>query len=126
MRSASAAVAALVACAVLAGGASAGVSTRPRVTVFGDSVAAALLYQSTARAALARGLDLQIDAKVCRRLAEIGCPYQGDRPQSVLALVSKPAKPLGSVVVIDVGYNDDPSDYGDDVDNVMQALVVRV
>ena len=82
MRTAVAAVAALTACALLAGTASAAGSTRPRVTVFGDSVAAALLYQSTARATLARGVDLQIDAWVCRRLVEIGCPYQGDRPRA--------------------------------------------
>jgi lysophospholipase L1-like esterase len=123
VRTASAAIAALAACALLANAASAGGSVRPRVTVFGDSVAAALSYQGTARKTLAKGLDLQIDAKVCRRLAEIGCPYQGDRPQSVLSLVTQPAKPLGSVVVIDVGYNDVPSDYGDDIDRVMQALV---
>ena len=123
MRTASAAVATLVACALLAGAASAGGSARPRVTLFGDSVAAALAYQATARKTLGKGLDLQIDAKVCRRLAETGCPYQGDRPQSVLSLVTQPARPLGSVVVIDVGYNDVPSDYGADIDRVMQALV---
>ena len=123
MRTASAAVAALAACALLAGTARGGGSVRPRVTLFGDSVAAALSYPGAAHKTLAKGLDLQIDAKVCRRLAEIGCPYQGDRPQSVLALVTQPAKPLGSVVVIDVGYNDPPSEYGDDVDRVMQALV---
>ena len=60
---------------------------------------------------------------MCRRLAETGCPYKGDRPQSVLSLVEKPAQPLGSVVVIDVGYNDVPSDYGADLDRVMQVLV---
>jgi len=123
VRTASAAVAALAACALLAGIASAGGSVRPRVTLFGDSVAAALSYQGTARKTLAKGLDLQIDARVCRRLAEVGCPYEGDRPQSVLSLVTQPANALGSVVVIDVGYNDVPSDYGDDLDRVMQALV---
>lgn len=122
MRTASALVAALVACA-LAGTASAGGSARPRVTLFGDSVAAALVYQQAARRTLGKGLDLQIDAKVCRRLAETGCPYKGDRPASVLSLVTQPEKPLGSVVVIDVGYNDVPSDYGADIDRVMQALV---
>ena len=123
MRPTSAVVAALVACALLASAAAGDAAARPRVTLFGDSVAAALAYQSRARATLAKGLDLQIDAEVCRRLAEVGCPYDGARPESVLSLVSKPAKPLGSVVVIDVGYNDVPSDYGDDVDRVMQALV---
>ncbi len=123
VRTTSALVAALVACASLAATASAGGAARPRVTLFGDSVAAALVYQTSARNALAKGFDLQIDAKVCRRLAETGCPYKGDRPESVLSLVTQPAKPLGSVVVIDVGYNDPPAEYGDDVDRVMQALV---
>jgi hypothetical protein len=122
VRTASAAVAALVACALLAATASAGGTVRPRVTLFGDSVAASLTLQAKARKTLGKGLDLHIDAKVCRRLAETGCPYKGERPPSVLQLVTQPAKPLGSLVVIDVGYNDVPSDYGADIDRVMQAL----
>ena len=92
------------------------------MTLFGDSVAAALTLQPTARALLGKGIDLRIDAKVCRRLVEVGCPFGGERAPSVLALVSKPAAPLGEVVVVDVGYNDVPTDYGADVDRVMQAL----
>ena len=120
---ASVVVVVLITCAILAGTATAGGSARPRVTVFGDSVAAALQYQKMARSTLGKGFDLQLDARVCRRLAEIGCPYLGDRPQSVLSLVSAPSKPLGRIVVVDVGYNDVPSDYGADLDRVMQALV---
>lgn len=108
----------------LASTASAGSSARPRVTLFGDSVAAALTYQGKARTALAKGLDLRIDAKVCRRLARTGCPYEGDRPPSVLALVES-TESLGDLVVIDVGYNDVPSDYGADIDRVMQSVVRR-
>lgn len=100
-----------------------GTSARPRVTFFGDSVAAALASERQARTVLGKGLDLRIDAKVCRRLAETGCPYRGDRPPSVLALVERPTEPLGGVVVVDVGYNDDPTAYGGDIDRVMQALV---
>jgi hypothetical protein len=113
----------LLAASVLASSASGAETARPRVTLFGDSVAAALAYQGKARATLAKGLDLQVEAKVCRRLAEAGCPYMGERPPSVLSLVDKPARALGDVVVVDVGYNDDPIAYGDDVDRVMQALV---
>lgn len=47
----------------------------------------------------------------------------GDRPPSVLALVEQSTEPLGSIVVVDVGYNDDPASYGDDLDRVMQVLV---
>ena len=123
MRRITALAAALTACALLAGTASGGGSVKPRVTLFGDSVAAALSYQGKARSTLARGFDLRVEAKVCRRLVETGCPYKGDRPASVLALVEKPATPLGDVVVIDVGYNDIPATYGEDIDRVMQALV---
>src|SRR5688572_2688934 len=91
----------IVAAAVSTSTASAAGSARPRVTLFGDSVAAALTYPGKARTTLAKGLDLRIDAKVCRRLAETGCPYKGDRPPSVLALVEG-AGPLGDLVVIDV------------------------
>lgn len=123
MRFAVGTVACVLAAALGATAASGGTATRPRVTFFGDSVAAALALEPRARTMLAKGLDLRIDAKVCRRLAETGCPYRGDRPASVLALVERPAEPLGSVVVVDVGYNDDPSAYGDDLDRVMQVLV---
>jgi hypothetical protein len=115
-------VSVVTAVAAMAGPASASTNARPRVTLFGDSVAASLTYPGKARKTLAKGIDLQIDAKVCRRLAETGCPYRGDRPASVLALVEQPAQALGDVVVIDVGYNDDPGAYATDIDRVMQAL----
>ena len=123
MRRVVAVLAVVLAALVASSAASAGSTARPRVTFFGDSVAAALAYEKKARTLLAKGLDLQFDAKVCRRLAETGCPYKGERPSSVLSLVEKPARPLGSVVVIDVGYNDVPADYGADLDRVMQVLV---
>ena len=123
MRRVVAVLAVVLAALVASSAASAGSTARPRVTFFGDSVAAALAYETKARTLLSKGLDLQFDAKVCRRLAETGCPYKGERPSSVLSLVEKPARPLGSVVVIDVGYNDVPADYGADLDRVMQVLV---
>jgi len=122
MRLAASITALVLATAVAAATAAGSSSARPRVTFFGDSVAAALSYEAKARTMLGKGLDLKIDAKVCRRLAETGCPYRGDRPTSVLSLVEQPAEPLGSLVVVDVGYNDDPTSYGDDLDRVMQVL----
>jgi len=123
MRLALGIVACILATTIAATAASGSTSARPRVTFFGDSVAAALAYEAKARRMLGKGLDLKIDAKVCRRLAETGCPYRGDRPPSVLALVEQSTEPLGSIVVVDVGYNDDPASYGDDLDRVMQVLV---
>ena len=94
------------------------------MTLFGDSVAAALTLQPTARALLGKGIDLRIDAKVCRLLlVEVGCLFGGERAPSVPRSSRKPpTAALGEVVVVDVGYNDVPTDYGADVDRVMQAL----
>lgn len=122
MRLPVATLACALAAALTAAAATGGTSVRPRVTFFGDSVAAALAYEPKARTLLAKGLDLRLDARVCRRLAETGCPYRGVRPPSVLTLVERPDEPLGSTVVIDVGYNDPPDGYGADVDRVMQVL----
>ena len=109
--------------AIAAGSATAASTARPRVTFFGDSVAAALAYERKARTLLSKGLDLRIDAKVCRRLAETGARTAATAPRASCPLVEKPSESLGDVVVIDVGYNDDPGDYGRDIDRVMQALV---
>ena len=75
-----------------------------------------------ARALLGRGIDLQLDAKVCRRLVGTSCPFQGRRPPNVVDTIAT-TKRLGEVVVIDVGYNDDPATYATGIETVMTALV---
>ena len=52
----------------------AGVARRPRVTVIGDSVQASFSYVPKAVRRLGKGLDLRMDAKVCRRLVARSCP----------------------------------------------------
>lgn len=97
------------------------VEARPRVTVIGDSVAASLLHVPKARAVLGRGLDLHVDARVCRRLVGTSCPFQGSRPANVVDTIAS-SPDLGAVVVIDVGYNDDPGEYRAGIETVMRAL----
>jgi hypothetical protein len=118
------AVLAVTAAVLGASAAPAATSARPRVTLIGDSVAASLTFVPQARALLGRGVELELDAKVCRRLVGTSCPYRGSRPTNTLDAIAD-TKRLGEVVVIDVGYNDDPSEYTAGIDPVMRALVAR-
>jgi lysophospholipase L1-like esterase len=95
---------------------------RPQVTFIGDSVAASLLYVSDAKRQLGRGLDVRLDLKVCRRLAQPSCTYQGETPATALQVIQRGGSSLGDVVVIMVGYNDAASQYRSGLDRVMRAL----
>jgi lysophospholipase L1-like esterase len=96
--------------------------TRPRVTLIGDSVAASLNYVPAAVRRLGAGLDLRVDAKVCRRLVAPSCAYQGTAPPTALETIQRAGASLGHTVVINVGYNDAGQFYGRDLDRVMRAL----
>jgi hypothetical protein len=95
----------------------------PRVTVIGDSVASVLRSNTDAESQLARGLDVRLDLRVCRKLVEPSCWYEGDQAPTALQAVQTAGHSLGRVVVIDVGYNDVASEYRGELDQVMQALV---
>ena len=62
----------------------AAVTAAPRATLVADSVGGILSWQRNARDALARGIDLRIDVRTCRRLVTEGCAYDGERPPSAL------------------------------------------
>jgi hypothetical protein len=99
-----------------------------RVTLIGDSVADSLEYVPDAERSLARGYDMHFDLRVCRRLATAGCPYAGGTPPSALDAVHESGTSIGQVLVVDVGYNDDPAQYRrgmDDVVETARALGVR-
>jgi hypothetical protein len=97
-----------------------------RVTVIGDSVAASLDYAPAgAVAALVKGLDVQLDLRVCRRLATAGCPYHGAVPSSALDVVRADGTALGPVLVVAVGYNDDPRTYPQDMTTLVRAALAR-
>ena len=95
-----------------------------RVTVITDSVGGVLYWVTKARENLARGLDLDLETKTCRKLLDPGCPAYGDpSPASALETIQTLGPDLGPTVVIDVGYNDDARLYGGELDKVMEALV---
>lgn len=102
--------------------ASAAAKARPRVTLIGDSVAASLNYVPAAVRRLGAGLDLRVDAKVCRRLVAPSCAYQGTAPSTALETIRRGGSSLGRTVVINVGYNDAGQFYGRDIDRIMRAL----
>jgi hypothetical protein len=100
-------VALVVATVAIGGAHAAGPVT---VLVVGDSVPAALGYQPALERRIAKGYDVQFDLQVCRRLASAGCPSGGRIPASALSVVQAGSHP--DVLVVDVGYNDDPAVYG--------------
>jgi hypothetical protein len=111
---AGAAAAAVLACHAAA-------TSRTHVTFVGDSVADALAYVPSAERAFSRGFDVRFDLRVCRRLATTGCPYQGATPSSALDVVDASGARLGPVLVVDVGYNDDPAQYRRGMDDLVET-----
>jgi|GEM_PF-947014 len=90
----------------------------PRVTVFGDSVQASFGFVPQAPRILGAGLDLRVEASVCRRLTGPGC--LGGRPPSARVLAGALGPRLGELVVVNVGYNDSPQAY--DAQGLLRAL----
>jgi hypothetical protein len=121
-RTAAAFLAALLLALAGSAGASAEPGGGPRVTFIGDSVAASLLFVPQAKRALGRGLELRLDLKVCRRLVQPSCTYQGETPATALQVVQRSGRSLGGVAVVMVGYNDSASQYRSGLDRVMRAL----
>ena len=113
---------ALAALAALAWAMPAGSASEPiRVTMLGDSVADSLQYMPSAEQLLQRGYAIRFDLRVCRRLASSGCPFQGAVPSSALVAIRDDGSSLGDVLVVDVGYNDDPALYRAGMDQVIHA-----
>jgi hypothetical protein len=94
-----------------------------RATFVGDSVAASISYVPQARAELERGLDVRLDLRVCRRLVQPSCRYQGSTPSTALQAVQGYGHSLGKVLVVKVGYNESAAGYGVGIDRVMRAAL---
>jgi hypothetical protein len=114
------------ACAVGASAAAAahtGKQAPVRATFVGDSVSASILYTTTAQKQLAKGVKVRLDLKVCRRLVQPSCPYQGSTPSTALQAVRSYGRSLGNVLIVKVGYNESSSGYGKGIDQVMRAAL---
>jgi hypothetical protein len=91
------------------------------VTVIGDSVASAIAEAPEAQQELNRGLHTTLDLRACRRLAGASCTFQGSTPPAALQAVQDRGHRLGSVLVVDVGYNDEADGYGASLDRIVRA-----
>jgi hypothetical protein len=111
---------AVVACLVSANAAAHKHPRLKHVTIFGDSVAAALSWDPTARQVLAQGDRVTLDLSPCGRLVQPGCITPP--PPSVLKEVELLGRRIGPNVVVLVGYNDDPHIYAAGIDRVLRAM----
>jgi hypothetical protein len=100
----------------------AGVPPR-HATVIADSVLTAVQWNAVPRAILTRGLDVQLDVGICRRIAEQSCPFDGERVPTLLDLVQQAGASLGDVVLVEVGYNDPETTFAADVEDAIDALL---
>jgi hypothetical protein len=98
-------------------------SPPPRVSVISDSILTAVTWgDGSAQAALSDGLDLKIDAGVCRRLNGESCEFNGSRVPTTLSVINSWITQLGSIVVIVDGYNDLPDHFAGDVELTIDTL----
>ena len=94
-----------------------------RVTFVGDSVSASIAYVPAAQTELRNGLSVRLDLKVCRRLVQPSCTFQGSAPPSALQAVQSYGRSLGRVLIVKVGYNEGSQGYGAGIDRVMRAAL---
>jgi hypothetical protein len=90
--------------------------------VIGDSIATAIQYEPGARSILSRGLDLQLQLAVCRRIDGDSCPYAGVRPPTLVQLAATLGPALGPTAVLVIGYNDYEQSFPQTVEAALGAL----
>jgi hypothetical protein len=120
-----AAVFAVLVAASLAGATATDARGPLHVTFVGDSVPASISYIPGAQAQLRRGLKVRLDLRVCRRLVQPSCTYQGETPPSALQAVQGYGRSLGRVLIVNVGYNESSSGYRQGIDRIMRAALAQ-
>jgi hypothetical protein len=95
------------------------------VTVIGDSVASAIAESPEAEEELNRGMRATLDLRACRRLDGVSCTFAGSTPPAALQAVEDRGNRLGSVLVVDVGYNDEADGYAAAMDRIVRAARAR-
>jgi hypothetical protein len=93
------------------------------VTVITDSVGGVLFWDPGASAEFADGLDVRLEVATCRKLVSTGCLAYDYYPPSALDTIEELGSDLAPIVVVETGYNDNPTEYTQGIDEVMQALV---
>jgi hypothetical protein len=93
------------------------------VTIFGDSSAAALEWDTTALDVIKRGNRVTLELQPCGRLTTPGCFTPP--PPSVLSEVRTLGRRMGPTVIVLIGYNDDPHIYYSGIDRVLHGMHMR-
>lgn len=106
---------------LLCGSASAASEAKPHATFVGDSVSESIDYTPSARRILQRSFAIRFDLATCRRLVAPSCSFNGSTPSTALQAVRALGSGLGSVLIVNVGYNEGSSGYGSGIDRVMRA-----
>jgi peptidoglycan/LPS O-acetylase OafA/YrhL len=107
------------------------VHPRPRsasgvqATIVADSVGETIEETPESVTALTHGLRVHLDLKVCRRLLLTSCTYQGQTPVPALQTVKSLGRSIGPLLIVEVGYNDDPTGYGAGIDQIMRVALAH-
>src|SRR4051794_36171993 len=96
-----------------------------RVTVIGDSVLTAVLWNGEPLQILERGRDVDMEVEVCRRLTGESCPFEGQVAPTLLDTVHALGPRLAPTVVVEVGYNDFQDTFAENVEQSVQALLAN-
>lgn len=97
---------------------------QPRVTVISDSVLTQVLWHPYNLAILDQGVDLGMEVAICRRLAGTSCAVDGVPPPTLFDLLPTLSN-LGTTVVVEMGYNDDPASFRANVEEAIARLTAR-
>jgi len=117
------AFASVFAAAALASTASASSDALPtHVTVIGDSVLTAVIWNEEPLDIVSQGLDVDMEVGVCRRLVDLSCPFEGSRAPTLLDLVAAFGPRLGKVVAVVAGYNEPEAGFANAVEESLAAL----
>jgi len=92
------------------------------VTLIGDSVLTAVIWNDETIQIVSKGLDLDLEVAVCRRLVDLSCPFEGARPPTLVDVVAKLGSELGKVVVVVAGYNEPEAGFADALERSLAAL----
>ncbi len=93
----------------------------PRVTLISDSVAAAIAFDTGAKAILAEGIDIFLEPGQARRLGGTN-PSNGIAPPTALQLIASLGDRLGPTVIMCVGNNDFSDQYAKNMQAALDAL----
>jgi Putative Ig domain len=95
----------------------------PPVTVISDSVLTSILWYTNNLDVLDQGYTVNMNVAVGRRLAGTSIPFDGVAAPTLLALV--PNLPIYPTVIVEMGYNDDPTAFHDEAEQAIDLLVAR-